>query len=237
MKSSTRQRVRMIGSILFAGFLLSLLVSCQLFEPLIPSKPWTLVYQADFERAEPRPEWSSSRTSVTPVGDRTFLGEFDAETVHLKLEDLPSHSEVELSFDLYILRSWEGNATLDTQGTVRALGPDIWSLEVVRGPRLLYTTFSNIDYVPEWSRQSFPDSYPDGDHPARTGAVENNTLGYLYTFPERRELGTRPMDSVYRLEFTFEHTESLLWLRFIGGVTEEHTNESWGIDNIVVRVR
>lgn len=202
-----------------------------------PPPPWVPIYQTDFESGEPGSEWSSQRTSVTPIGNRRFLGEFAAETVHLKLEDLPPHTEVELSFDLYIIRSWEGNATIDPQGTVRALGPDIWSLEVVRGPVLLYTTFSNIGYVPEWGRQSYPEDYPEGDYPARTGAAENNTLGYLYTFPERRELGTRPMDSVYRMYFTFEHSESLLWLRFIGAVTEEHPNESWGLDNVLVRVR
>ena len=212
--------------------LIAALVGC----PPTPQPP-ILVYRADFESGEPGPEWSSQRTSVTPIGNRRFLGEFDAETVHLKLEDLPPHTEVELSFDLYIIRSWEGNATIDPQGTVRALGPDIWSLEVVRGPVLLYTTFSNIGYVPEWGRQSYPENYPEGDYPARTGAAENNTLGYLYTFPERRELGTRPMDSVYRMYFTFEHSESLLWLRFIGAVTEEHPNESWGLDNVLVRVR
>ncbi|NQT11659.1 MAG: tandem-95 repeat protein, partial [Planctomycetes bacterium] len=158
-------------------------------------------------------DWSDTTTSVTPVGDRAFLGEFGNEEVFLSLNDLPSHELVTVEFDLYVLKSWDGNRA--------ANGPDIWSLDVDGATTLLNTTFRN---APSYS-QAFPDDYGSGSHPPRTGAVENNTLGY----------GLHG-DSVYSLTFQFDHSADALQLRFSSSGGEGIDNESWGLDNVRVAV-
>ena len=92
---------------------------------------------------------------------------------------------------------------------------------------MLHTTFSNISHIEGYS-QAYPDAYPGGDYPARTGAAENNTLGY--TFDDR------PLDSVYQLGFTFPHSAGSLVLNFSAFGLQELWDESWGLDNVEVSV-
>jgi hypothetical protein len=185
--------------------------------------PRPFLYQENFEGAGgPGTEWSSQTISVTPVGGRRFLGEFaNGEGVRLSFDTLPpAHQSVTVSFDLYIIRSWDGDGS---QGA----GPDIWSLSV-GAVTLLRTTFSNFNGT---NGSFIPQHYPDSAsgsvvHPGRTGAVENNTLGYT---------NGEPQDSVYRLSFTFPHTGNLLSLQFSGQDLQGVADESWGIDNVEVR--
>lgn len=93
-----------------------------------------LVYTNDFEDpADPLVEWSTQATDTTPEGDRRFLGQVASETVELTLTDLPPHTNVTVSFDLYIINSWDGN-----------FGPDLWEFSVTGGPTLLHTTFGPL---------------------------------------------------------------------------------------------
>ncbi|MEI6781088.1 MAG: immunoglobulin domain-containing protein, partial [Verrucomicrobiota bacterium] len=80
-------------------------------------------------------EWSHRQTDVTPVGNRRFLGQFGNGTVYLTLNGLPAHQGVTVSFELFIIRSWDGGWA----------GPegDIWDLSLGAGPTLLHTTFNN----------------------------------------------------------------------------------------------
>src|SRR6185369_2864418 len=93
----------------------------------------------------------------TPIGARRFLGDFGNQAVLLNLSDLPEHKEITLSFDLFIIRSMDGN--------VYIVGPDLWSLGVVDGPTLIQTTFSNANIAawPHLKTQAYPGEYP-GDH-------------------------------------------------------------------------
>ena len=112
---------------------LSVLSACLLsFIPIQPAHA-ILVYSNDFEGGVGA-EWSSAMTETTPVGSRGFLGRFDNATITLTLA-LPTHTGVTVSFDLFILQSWDGN---DTE-----FGPDIWELMVDGGPTLVHTTFTN----------------------------------------------------------------------------------------------
>jgi hypothetical protein len=99
----------------------------------------------------PLPEWSNDTRELTPAGGRVFLGRFGNETVSLLLSGLPAHSEVTVSFDLFIIDTWDGNS--EEPG----IGPDIWDLSVTGGPTLLHTTFSNFD--PD-QNQAYPDPFP-----------------------------------------------------------------------------
>jgi len=143
------------------------------------------------------------------------------------MNDLTPHSEAAVSFDLFIIRSWDGNA----EGIE---GPDIWQLSVMGEDVLLRTTFDNHN-IPEYEdhRQSFPENYI-GEYPPRTGAAEKNTLGYKWCFTG---VGSLPADSVYHINFEFDHDSERLILEFSAeNLLDRFNNESWGIDNVRVEV-
>lgn len=166
-------------------------------------------------------EWSSTATDTTPTGGRRFLGQFCNDTVSLVLEELPAHTQVTVSLDLFIIRSWDGNCSFS------GIGPDIWTLDVLGGPTLLRTTFNNGHPFTASYGQSYPDSYP-ASHPYQTGAAEVNTLGFPF------ETTVPVMDSVYTITYSFTHADSALTLRFSGSGLQSLADESWGIDNVVV---
>jgi hypothetical protein len=178
------------------------------------------VYTNGFEGAV-GPEWSSSSKGVTPIGSRSFLGEFGNTRVDLTLGNLPAHSAVTVAFDLFIIRTWDGNCALNDWG------PDYFSLGITGDGTLLNTTFSN---GPEsWAlRQSYPDNYL-ADHSYQTGASEVNSLGYMRG-------PSLPMDSVYHLQYTFAHESAGLGLYFAGSGLQGLADESWGLDNVAVSV-
>jgi RHS repeat-associated protein len=176
------------------------------------------VYQNDFQGSVGS-EWSNTTVSTSPSGEK-FLGQFDNNTVTLTLGSLPAHSSLTISFDLYIIRTWDGNNTTN--------GPDHWSLSVAGGPTLLDTTFSNNDGqngLPN-ERQAYPGSYPGASNPPRTGAVANNTLGYKYN--------GNVIDATYHLTFTFPANSNSVTFKFAGSNLQGVTDESWGLDNVSV---
>jgi hypothetical protein len=187
------------------------------------------VYFNDFE-ASAGSEWSNPLLSHAPNGSG-FLGEFSNGNVRLSLADLPPHRRVRVEFDLYLIRSWDGNtidwptetATLFGESPNLIVGPDEWQL-AVDNTNLLHTTFSNWPAQP----QAYPGAFPGSSYPARTGTIANNTLGYLWKFT--------PQDSVYRLTFTFPHTSSTLAADFAAMGLQVISDESWGLDNVRVTV-
>ena len=182
----------------------------------VTTRPWPYVESLEGTVGH---EWSNPKTDVTPIGNRRFLGQFGNDTVSLSLNSLPTHKAVTLSFDLFVINTWDGNDSNPGEG------PDIWDLSVVGGPTLLHTTFQNYPRAGD-PTQSFPDNYPGGNHPARTGAVENNTLGYINN--------GIPMDSVYHMSFTLPHTADSLTLNFTAQGLQGLDDESWGFDNVSV---
>ncbi len=191
---------------------------------LLQSALWANYFN-DFESSV-GPEWSHTSTDTTPIGNRSFLGQFGNGTVSLSLSDLDEHSSVTLSFDLFIIRSWDGNDPSYYAGEY--MGPDIWSLGVRNGGSLLYATFSNSTGTTPNDYQSYPDNYPDGVYQGFTGAAEINTLGFIHP------LVTRVQDSVYNLSFSFPHIDSSLILDFSAINLQGLSDESWGMDNVSV---
>jgi hypothetical protein len=199
------------------------------------SSPITFLKTVTGEKGSLPPEIVA--TVDSPNRRQRFLGEFGGpaigrpgdpdwnrtrvdQTVSLSLKDLGPHTRVRVSFDLYVLKSWDGNS--------RPYGPDRFTLRVAGGPVLLDTTFSNNPKVREdGSHQSYPDSYGAvASNPPQTGAASTGTLGYSDFFK----------DSVYHLCFAFMHTPSTLTLEFGSSLFEGKgtADESWGLDNVVV---
>jgi len=172
-----------------------------------------VIYRNDFEKSVTG-EWSVDARETTPKGENRFLGPFCNEELSLSLDSLSHHRFLRLSLDLYTARSWDGNHP--------DFGPDLVTIRVAGGPTLLHTSFA---YGPQ--RQSFPDSYPYGDHKADTGSTSTRTLGY--TFREA------PADAVYRLRFVVPHRASAVTFQFsAGGLSTAPTDEFWGLDNVAV---
>ena len=206
--------------------------------------PSQVVYQQDFEGVVGS-EWCNNKVETTPQGARKFLGQFGNHTACLTLNGLPPHSRAEVSLDLYIIRSWNGNMepaqAADTAGAemwLKALrdpffaaleigspiGPDRWQV-LANGFSRMMTTFSNWVFA----RQAYPGAYPGGDYAMRTGAVENNTLGYIAQ--------DVPMDAVYHLDLSIPHNSGTLYLEFKGLGLQDLADESWGLDNLKVTLR
>jgi hypothetical protein len=192
-----------------------------------------VVYRNDFEGASPGAEWSNTLTSVSPRGARRFLGQFGNGTVNLNLANLPAHRSVTVTFDLMIIRTWDGNMAVNRFGL--AVGPDVWRLTHSGGAVLLNTTFSNWEpaATPDNVPQAYPGTFPGGIFTARTGAVENNVLGY--EDPGGGYPG-RVQDSIYRLTYTFDHTANSLALGFTSLQNQTVDDEGWGLDNVQVQI-
>jgi hypothetical protein len=157
--------------------------------------------------------------SIGKPGDRDWNRTRVEQTITLALKDLGPHSRVVVSFDLYVLKSWDGNS--------RPYGPDRFALRVAGGPVLLDTTFSNNPKVKEdGSDQNYPGLGGEESHPPQTGARSTGTLGYNNFFK----------DSIYQLSFEFPHTGATLSLEFTSSLYEGKgtRDESWGLDNVTV---
>ena len=197
---------------------------------------WQVVYENDFDNlSDPLTGWSSPTSTpigigTTPSG-RNFLGPFDEENdlpinVTLTLNGLPTHTQARVSFDLFVIGSWDGDLTLN--------GPDIWGLQVDGGSTLIQTTFN---HDPQSSNiQNYPDWYPGPSHPGQTGADEIDSLGYtavnfVYSFPIDDSSTNDGHD------FTFNHAGSTLGLTFYSDLWSiQPEPEMWGLDNVIVEV-
>jgi uncharacterized repeat protein (TIGR01451 family) len=178
-------------------------------------------YCADFESGIGN-EWSKTTLSSTPSG-RNFLGELSNENLTLNLTGLPAHTQIQVLFDLYLIRSWDGNQLYLSNG--EKIGPDRWTMKI-DGVEQLTTTFTN--WISLGYRQAFPGIYPYGDYPAKFASAESNTLGYM--------LNGTPMDSVYKMSYAKAHTADSFTLDLSAYGLQPIEDESWGVDNVCVYV-
>ncbi len=176
--------------------------------------------------------WSSGATDTTPgtaahAADK-FLGQFGNQTTTLSLAGLAAHSTVNVTFDLYVIDSMDGNGEFGG-------APDPWSF-AANGNTLLATNFANYD-LQAGETQSFGGAngtggyLTGGTYSPYTGAAEKKTLGYVFG----NGFGSDAEDAVYHLSFTFNDASSALALSFTGQPDESLSNESWGLDNVVVK--
>jgi hypothetical protein len=203
---------------------------------LPPLQNASTVYQNNFEtpvvgnfKPGVTGEWQTYRRSTTPgtaahAADN-FLGDFSNQNVRLSLSALPEHGLVTVQFDVYVIRSWDGN-----HGS--PYGPDVWQLSA-DGQVIDSATFRNVP----GAFQSYPDVVGQGAFAPGSGAYQVNSLGYNFTYPAGTPLsGTLPADSVYRLSYTFEHTGPNVNLDFSASGLQPIADESWGLDNVKIDV-
>jgi hypothetical protein len=170
--------------------------------------------------------------TASPNGAQRFLGLFggprigqpgDAgwnrtrvnQTIRLSLTNLPVHRALRLNFDLYVIRSWDGNSPV--------YGPDRFILGLYNGPTLLDTTFSNN---PKTNSDGSYQNYPVARSAPWTGALSTGTLGFDPFF----------RDAIYRLQFNCTHAGSNAAFNFTSSLFEGKGtgDEAWGLDNVAV---
>ncbi|MCH7720338.1 MAG: LamG domain-containing protein [Planctomycetes bacterium] len=180
------------------------------------------VYFNDFETGTcpDWPEWTNCKPTESPNGTQQFLGEYGLgnSLTTLTLTDLPAHTEITLSFDLYIICTWDGNQDDDT-----------WELRA-DGTSLMHVSFAN----PESKTQSYPAPFEEADNPPGTGAYVINTLGYSCAHPPIDDATYRFPNSDW--SFTIPHTDSTITIEFEGYTNQLPDDESWGLDNVSVEV-
>jgi len=179
-----------------------------------------VVFSADFENDAPA-EFSSQRTAVYTGGSgttSTILGQFSgSESVTLTLSGLSAcHTRLAITFDLWIMDSWDGNA--EGRGDV---GPDSWGITLPDGSSHRYT-FATPSFASMFT-QTYPDEVGGPDHPAGTGATSGD-YGSNGSY----------LDSRYALAYTVPHTGAGATYAFSTSVLQGVGDEGWGLDNVVV---
>jgi tetratricopeptide (TPR) repeat protein len=184
----------------------------------------TCVYRSDFTAA-PGAEWSHPKIGKTPKDQRPYLGRFVEQPVTLNLTTLPPHKLLRITFDLYLMGSWDGSS--------KAFGEKIWDLNLLDGRSLLHTTFGNCGFFTDNNEQSFPDSYPCRPHPAWTGSVEHGTLGTTQSWggPSR----TWDVSSVYHFVLAFPHSEPEATFEF-KATMRGGKDKGYGLANVQVDI-
>lgn len=182
-----------------------ILLACAL---LLPGAVRAAVY--DFENAV-GPGWSSSARSTTPAAGRGFLGEFGNDAVTLTLGGYAPGATATLGFDLFVLRSWDGENAQWGRDRFRV---------TANGGTLLDTSFTNVDGF----RQAYGSG--SGDAPAQAGAAAVDTLGYDFYG-----------DAVYSFTFAgLDVAGGTLAIAFEALGLQGLNDESWGLDNVIVAV-
>lgn len=179
-----------------------------------------VIYDQDFESTSTDGgiinSFSPSTASQTPIGgshgQTKFIGPLTNSYGRIFLPELVSHSTVTVSFDLYAIGSWSGDATNHRLKFGPSTGASIGSWLGAASP--FETTFSTL--LP--SLQRYPSDGLTGSNLAFAGAFEKNSLGY-------------GQDAIYRITKTFAHTSSSLYFDFM---KEVYSSGTWGIDNVVV---
>jgi hypothetical protein len=182
----------------------------------------------DFENAASvSGSWDPATTETSPgtsgKAPTSFLGRFSTELVSLSLP--AGMSSVTISFDLYVIGSWDGAGKQN-------FGSDRWQIEVQRGDaapeNVFHTSFANQATKP----QNYPKQVTQhGTSPAGRGAVALNTLGYT-PFLGQNDIG----DATYHMSYTVSNPDAGP-VRFLFHTTtpgQGAVDETWGLDNVVV---
>ena len=210
-------------------FLIVLFINMVLFSSCFKNLPdKAVVYNNDFE--------SGSQHKLTVVnlngvvdsvktfqfnGGKVF-GNFNNNRIELKLDSLPTHNTLKITFDLYIHDKWDGDYLIPGGNNI----PDAWQM-LLDGGQIHVTTFSNSNFG-----QSYPKNYVAGtpSNPARSDAWDTNLPGLC-------TLKSSPNGStLYKIEITTAHTNNRANISCNDALQPfgSFCQKSWSIDNLMV---
>lgn len=157
----------------------------------------------------------------------TVLGRYNQSGFELLLTDLPRHDLIQVSFDLFIHDSWDGNKL----GIEDVDGPDLWKM-LVDEELYINASFSNIACVNANGMfcppQSYPANYPNNNNYPRKGAYKVDLPAACH--PN----GTTTW---YKVTKTISHSKNEILLQCIDQLVQKNADdpncdESWSVDNI-----
>jgi len=182
-----------------------------------------IVFSNDFESGNLQ---NIAGGMITTFNNTNVMGRYNKGGFGLQLNNLPGHDLVEVSFDLYIHDSWDGNdADPD--------GPDKWLLEV-DGINFINTTFSNKECPYTCYPQSYPLNYLNSNQQPKTGALPIDLPGACHWADRPR--GT----TLYKIVKRIRHSNPSFSMRSFDELNQSNTveqlcDESWSVDNLVVK--
>jgi len=192
-----------------------------------PPPSGTVFYTQNFETGiASLGAWNVSTLGTSPgstkLASTSFLGRLLNDEVSLSIP--AGKTSVTVSFDLYIIGTWDGAG-------YQGFGGDWWQIEVSKngGARenVFHTSFSNQATKP----QHFPKQVTDGTSPADRGAYLLNALGYPKA-SGKNDAG----DAIYKLTYTISNPGAGPLVLYFHTTTplQDLNDESWGIDNVSV---
>lgn len=183
-------------------------------------------------------------TSSPPVtaaynGSTHFMGREDNTALFLIVPN--AGTKYSLSFDLYIIGSWDGQGQQAQHGV---FGQDLWrasircgSPEAAPAQILLETDFSNQLTV----QQSYPNSATQkGGSKAGTDSYAQDLLGFRFDPSVNTPLFRSFGDTEYHLSFSGVNpcaAGQTVYFTFIvpDAGLQSNYDESWGLDNVVIK--
>jgi hypothetical protein len=170
-----------------------------------------------------------------------FLGRFANISDQAVLNVGNGGSRYSISFDLYIIGTWDGKGKQAQHGAFQA---NVWSIGTRCGApsqafdNLFSTTFSNQVTV----QQDFPaPAGSGGGAKATTGAYKVNELGYSGRLDLTNIAPFKPIaDSWYKLSYTGDNPCGVgqpmsFVFRASNPLAQPTWDESWAIDNVVIK--
>lgn len=187
------------------------------------------VYSNDFEANSLT---HISNGTISSYNGSHVLGNYNNQEFGLTLNDLPEHNLVDITFDLYIHDSWEGNQSFQDNLN----GPDIWQMKV-DNKSYIYTTFANFNclagnFCPP---QSYPADYPTASNNPKSGASRTDLPGFC------SEVDNPNGTTLYKIHKRVDHSNKTLLIQCLDKLMQKNAadpkcDESWSVDNIKVRV-
>ena len=202
------------------GLLVLLMMSCK---ERINSQ--VSVYHNDFEKGDTT---GIQGGILGQFNGSKVLGQFSKGDFILRVNNLPKHDMVIVSFDLYIHDNWRGDLAPD--------GPALWTM-IVNGSTFINATFSNLDCAPGniCPPQSYPLNYPNNYNNPKAGAYRTDLPGVC-------SLASSPNGTTqYKITKTIAHTASQLKLECLDNLDQKDfanplCEKSWSVDNIDIQV-
>lgn len=207
----------------FINFLIGMIIFSSSCQKKVQEE--SVVYKNDFENADLA---AITDGKIATFNNARVLGRYNKGGFKLELNNLTQHNMVQISFDLYIHDSWDGN-------TIDAGGPDLWQMKV-DGQKVINTTFVNRECQAYFDciLQSYPAEYPHSSLP-RAGELSVNLPGACVLANEKGS-------SLYRIVRLVKHSGVSLTLECIDQLKQVNTDpsyqscdESWSVDNIEIK--
>jgi hypothetical protein len=156
-----------------------------------------------------------------------LIGRYNNGGFDLDLNNLPSHTALEITVVPYFHDSWDGSTNV---GGID--GPDIWQMKV-DGNLLVNSTFSNSPCNSMYClQQSYPLPYSTINNPPMTNAIQ--------ILPGVGHCSGIDATSVYKMVKTIAHSGSSVKISFHDllvqtNVPDKLCDESWSMSSIVVK--